>query len=81
MKKQLSGIGSFMALAGIISTALSFFNYNLRLLTWIDMWGETVGWIIRIGLIVVGAALFFAFKGVDDDAEEMVAGRQDKETE
>ncbi|MEM6533782.1 MAG: hypothetical protein AAF654_14255 [Myxococcota bacterium] len=58
--QQLASIGSFMALAGIISTLLSFVGYELRILMWIDMWGTGIGWVIRIGLIVVGAALFFA---------------------
>lgn len=49
-----------MALAGIVSTLLSFVGYELRILMWIDMWGTGVGWAIRIGLIVVGAALFLA---------------------
>ncbi len=48
----------YMALAGIISTVLSFMGRNLSILIWIDMWGETMGWVIRIGFIILGAALF-----------------------
>lgn len=28
---------------------------------WVDKWGTSTGWIIRIALILVGAALFFMF--------------------
>lgn len=59
IKSYLASIGAFLAIAGVVSIVLSFFNYNLRILMWIDRWGATPGWIIRIGLIVAGAILFF----------------------
>ena len=53
-------IGMYMALAGLISIALiTFMDRELSILSWIDMWGDTIGWIIRIGLIVIGGTLFF----------------------
>jgi len=52
-------IGGYVALFGVLAIVLPFFNLQLRLLGWIDTWGETVSWGIKIGLIVVGAALFF----------------------
>ncbi len=61
--KVLSNLGGALALFGIISSVLYFLEMNLRILMWVDMWGPTVGWAIRGGLIVVGAVLFFAFKG------------------
>jgi len=64
-------IGMYMAIAGIASIVLLFMNMNLSLLMWIDNWGETTGWAIRIGFIVVGAALFFM--GPDDEEEEVPA--------
>ncbi len=66
VKGKLSAIGGFMALAGVISAGLSLFDYNLRILMWIDMWGETIGWAIRGGLVVAGAVLFFVFKTSED---------------
>lgn len=64
-------IGMYMAIAGLVSTVLSFMEMNLSLLVWIDMWGETIGWTIRIGLIVVGAALFFMMpQAEEEEAEE-----------
>jgi hypothetical protein len=59
MKSKIGKVGLFIAALGIMSIVLSFFNYNIRLLAWIDMWGDTVGWVIKISMIVVGAVLFF----------------------
>ncbi|WP_282079819.1 hypothetical protein [Aquimarina algiphila] len=52
-------IGSYIAIAGAISILLNFFNYNLKILIWIDSWGLTTGWIIRVGILVLGLILFF----------------------
>jgi hypothetical protein len=69
IKSKIGKIGLVIGAMGIMSIVLSFFNYNIRLLAWIDIWGTTVGWIIKIALIVVGAALFF-FLGKDEDESE-----------
>lgn len=52
-------IGTYIAIFGIGSVILSFLDMNFTLLMWIDSWGETTGWIIRVSLIVLGAILFF----------------------
>nr|WP_199099758.1 hypothetical protein [Gaetbulibacter sp. 4G1] len=52
---------------GILSAVLSIFNYNLRLLAWIDIWGNAIGWIIRILLILGGGALFFFYGSYNDE--------------
>ena len=65
--KILMNIGGFMAIAGIASIVMSFFDYNLKILLWIDMWGPTVGWVIRIALIVVGALLYFVGRAGSND--------------
>lgn len=62
IKAKLPSIGIFLAIAGALSIILNFIGYNLRILMWIDLWGPAVGWAIRIGLIVVGGALFFVGK-------------------
>ncbi|MEM5564704.1 hypothetical protein WNY78_06295 [Psychroserpens sp. AS72] len=68
IKSKLGKGGLFLAALGIMSIALSLFNYNIRLLSWIDIWGNAMGWIIRILLIVGGGALFFLFGNEDDEA-------------
>ena len=52
-------IGGYLAIIGIATIVLPFLNLQLRFLGWIDNWGETVAWGIKIGLIVIGAVLFF----------------------
>jgi hypothetical protein len=61
IKSKLGKGGLLIAALGIMSIILSIFNYNIRLLAWIDLWGNTMGWVIRILLIVGGGALFFLF--------------------
>lgn len=61
IKSKLSSIGALLAIFGLGSAILSLFDYNLRILMWVDLWGTTMGWVIRIGLIVVGVALLFLF--------------------
>lgn len=74
IKSKISGFGGVAALIGFVSIALSFFKYNLRVLGWIDNWGETMGWIIRIGLIIVGLAVYFAMNLRDE--EEVLVERE-----
>lgn len=63
-------LGMYMAIAGLASIVLYFMNMQLTLLMWIDNWGETTGWIIRGGLVVVGAALFLMGPDSPDPEEE-----------
>ena len=58
-----------MALLGIAAIVLNFLNMVPRLLMWIYSWGETTAWAIKIGLIVVGAILFFVGKKSEDESE------------
>ncbi|MCB9887163.1 MAG: hypothetical protein H6838_16850 [Planctomycetes bacterium] len=50
-------LGILMALLGIASCVVYFMNMEMKLLMWINNWGEGVAWGIRGGLIVVGALL------------------------
>ena len=59
-KSKIQGIGGTVALAGVASIVLYFINFNLRILMWIDAWGEGVGWAIRVGLVLLGAAIWAA---------------------
>jgi hypothetical protein len=55
-------VGMYMALFGALAIVLNFFDRVPTLLMWIYSWGDTVAWAIKIGLIVVGAILFFMGK-------------------
>ncbi len=48
-----------MAIVGIAAIVMNFMNLVPRILMWIYAWGETTAWIIKIGLVVVGAVLYF----------------------
>ncbi|MFX0558069.1 hypothetical protein ACOCEA_14810 [Maribacter sp. CXY002] len=69
IKSKLGQGGLVVAAMGIISAILSIFNYNIRLLAWIDIWGSTMGWILRIVLVLGGGALFFLFGRAEEDEE------------
>lgn len=64
---RLGQAGILLAAMGVMSIVLSIFNYNIRLLAWVDMWGTTMGWVIRILLIAGGGALFYFFGNTDED--------------
>ena len=67
IKSKLGQGGLLLAAMGIMSIVLSIFNYNIRLLAWVDAWGNTMGWIIRILLILGGGALYFFYGNYDDE--------------
>ena len=73
IKNKIGKAGLLLAAMGIMSIVLSIFNYNIRLLAWIDIWGNTMGWIIRILLIVGGGAVFFIFGTGEDEDEDLDA--------
>lgn len=67
IKSKLEQGGLLLAAMGIMSIVLSIFNYNIRLLSWVDIWGNSMGWIIRILLIVGGGILFILFKNNEEE--------------
>lgn len=48
-----------MVFFGAFAIILNFMDRVPTLLAWIYNWGDAVAWSIKIGLIVVGAVLFF----------------------
>lgn len=56
--ERVASLGAFLALAGVVSSILYFIGFNLKLLIWIDNWGPEIGWVIRIGSIVLGVAIY-----------------------
>lgn len=58
-----------MAVIGIALIVLPYFGLTIRFLDWINNWGETVSWVIKIGLIVIGAFLFFMDKTKTEELE------------
>ncbi|TLU61635.1 hypothetical protein FE810_14080 [Thalassotalea litorea] len=55
-------VGLYLMIAGIASLLLNLVGYELKILMWVDNWGQNAGWAIRLGAIVVGAVMYFAIK-------------------
>ena len=51
----------------------------MRILAWIEIWGTGVGWLIRLGLIVGGVLIFFAFQTKEDREAMEQAHQAEKE--
>ncbi len=66
IKTKLGKAGLLIGAMGIISALLAIFNHDIRLLTWVDTWGNSTGWIIGILLIVTDGALFFLYGRTKD---------------
>ena len=65
-------IGGYMVFFGILAIVLNFLNRVPTILMWIYNWGETVAWAIKIGLIVIGAVLYFMGKNSEEETETEV---------
>lgn len=55
----MKGFGGLLVLLGAGSFVLNMMEREFTVISWIDNWGPTVGIAIRVGLIVVGGALWF----------------------
>ena len=51
---------------GVGSAVLYFLNMEFIVLMWIDLWGPTVGWVIRVLLTVVGGVLWLLGNAAED---------------
>ena len=54
----MKNIGSTLLLLGVGTIVLNLIGFEFIILSWIDNWGEAVGWAIRGLLIVAGGVLF-----------------------
>jgi hypothetical protein len=70
----MKSLGFYMLIFGAGSAILSFMGMNFRLLMWIDLWGPTIGWLIRGGLIGLGLLLMILGPA---EAEEEVQETQE----
>ncbi|WP_298139412.1 hypothetical protein [Flavobacterium sp.] len=66
----MKNFGGFLALLGIAAIVMNYLDRVPRLLMWIYNWGDNVAWGIKIGLVVVGGALYFLGPKEDEVAEE-----------
>ncbi len=64
--------GGWLFIFGAGSILLGFVGYEFSLLMWIDNWGTTVGWIIRMAMIVAGGAVWFLARENTVDESELL---------
>lgn len=53
---------------GVGSMILTQLNMQFIILAWIDMWGPTAGWAIRVGMALAGGALWLAGRAQEQKA-------------
>ena len=63
-------LGGYMVFFGLFAIVLKFVDRVPTLLAWIYEWGETPAWAIKIGLIVIGAVLYFMGGSKTDDSDD-----------
>ena len=51
-------IGGYLFFFGVGSIVLYFLDMEFIILSWIDAWGPTTGWAIRITMSVAGGVLW-----------------------
>jgi hypothetical protein len=51
-------LGGYLFIFGLGSIVLHFANMEFIILAWIDLWGESAAWAIRIGMTVIGGVLW-----------------------
>jgi hypothetical protein len=65
----MQSIGGLLVLLGAGSFVLHFMDREFRLLSWVDNWGAGTGNGIRIGMIVVGAIVWYLGRASQSRAE------------
>lgn len=55
---NMKTLGGYLFFFGAGSIALDFVGMEFILMSWVDHWGPTVGWSMRIGMAVIGGAMW-----------------------
>lgn len=69
MQQIISYIGASMFVLGGLAIVLDFMNKVPKLLVWIYNWGDGTAWVIKIGFLIVGAALYLLSSRFGSDEE------------
>ena len=60
--------GGTLFFFGVGSVVLYFLNMEFILLSWVDMWGENIGWVIRGAMAVVGGIMWLVGRNQEQRA-------------
>ena len=68
----MRSIGSLLFILGAAASILGLMGYVPVVLSWINQWGENTAWVIKIGFMILGAALYMmgARKKADQNSAE-----------
>lgn len=77
----MKSFGGFLVFAGIASFVLHFANLNLRVLLWIDNWGNSTGMVIRGGVVLLGAVLYLMGSASQKRQEKEAQARREPKKE
>ncbi len=71
----MKSIGSFLVILGLAAIVFDFMDRVPTILSWMYDYGNTTAWVIKIGLVVVGAALYLmGARQKKEEAKEESAG-------
>ncbi|HEY5771532.1 MAG TPA: hypothetical protein VIS75_02840 [Chitinophagaceae bacterium] len=54
----MKSIGSLLFILGAAASIFGLMDRDLIVLSWIKQWGQNTAWVIKIGFMILGAALF-----------------------
>ena len=52
-------IGSLLLILGLAAIILGFMDRVPTILVWIDQWGTSASWAIKVALVVIGGTLYY----------------------
>ncbi|MBC3538534.1 hypothetical protein ACFSC6_17635 [Rufibacter sediminis] len=58
-------LGLLIFLVGLVSLLVASFGANHFLLLWVDNWGRTLGWVIRVAITLGGYVLYYLHRHDD----------------
>ena len=65
----MRSIGGWLFFFGIGTIILNLVGYEFVVVSWIDRWGETGGWVLRGSLIGVGVLLYVLGSATEESDE------------
>ncbi|GAA4052609.1 hypothetical protein [Flavobacterium chungnamense] len=75
----MKNFGGFLALLGIAAIVMNYLDRVPRLLMWIYKWGDDTAWAIKIGLVVIGGAMYLFGPKDEEDAPEEASPKEPTE--
>ncbi|MFB9864434.1 hypothetical protein [Rufibacter immobilis] len=58
-------LGLLIFLVGVVSLLVASFGANHFLLLWVDNWGRSIGWVLRVGITIAGYVLYYLHRHDD----------------